>query len=220
MGLRLLVVDDHEVVREGLMATLGQRYDVAAAMPTGADALAWIAKDRADVALVDFRLPDTSGDVLCEMLRESAPDMAVVILTTYSSPEIARRALRAGACAYLTKAAGLPALHDVLGKLEQDTIDPPNPAAAGQIVDQLHELISRQAGDVQLTPQQESVLELASMGLTNREIGARLYISESTVRFHLQKLKTKFSARSKTDLIARAIRGGVIAPAPEDGAQL
>lgn len=216
MGLRLLVVDDHEVVREGLVATLGERYDVTAAISTGAEALDWIQTHEADVALVDFRLPDTSGDELCGRLREKAPDLAVVILTSYASPEIARRALHAGACGYVTKAAGLGALHDMLGKLERDATNPPSPGTADQIVDQLHELMSRQAEEVQLTPQQESVLELAALGLTNREIGTRLFISESTVRFHLQKLKTKFSARSKTDLIARAIRLGVIAPAPED----
>jgi DNA-binding NarL/FixJ family response regulator len=218
MPLRVLVVDDHEVVREGLMATLGQRYDVVAAVPTGAAALAWVQTGSADVALVDFRLPDTSGDALCRALREADPSLAVVILTTYSSPGVARQALHAGAAAYVTKAAGLPALYGALDNLERDGFDPPGPGAATQIVEQLHEMVSRHADDVTLTPQQMSVLELASVGLTNREIGARLYISESTVRFHLQKLKVKFSARSKTDLIARAIRAGAISPVPEDGA--
>ena len=83
------------------------------------------------------------------------------------------------------------------------------------IVGQLHDLVSRRADDMRLTPQQERVLELSAEGLTYREIGARLYISESTVRFHVQKLKAKFGARTKAELIARAIRSGALAPAAE-----
>jgi DNA-binding NarL/FixJ family response regulator len=214
--LRLLLVDDHEVVREGLVATLGKRYDIVGVVSTGADALTWAATGNADVALVDYRLPDTSGDVLCQALRQQAPDMAVVILTTYSSPATARRALNAGASAYVTKAAGLPALYNVLDRLEHGGFDTPGPAAATQILAQLHQPSSQHEGAILLTPQQESILELASLGLTNREMGAHLYISESTVRFHLQGLKTKFGARSKTDLIARAIREGAISPMAED----
>ena len=87
--------------------------------------------------------------------------------------------------------------------------------AAPQIVGQLHKLVSRRGDDTRLTPQQERVLELSAEGLTYREIGARLFISESTVRFHMQKLKGKFGARTKTELIARAIRSGAMAPASE-----
>jgi DNA-binding CsgD family transcriptional regulator len=85
-----------------------------------------------------------------------------------------------------------------------------------QIVSQLHALVSRRSGESRLTPQQERVLELSAEGLTYREIGSRLFISESTVRFHMQKLKAKFNARTKTELIARAIRSGAMAPAAED----
>jgi two-component system response regulator DevR len=206
MGLRLLVVDDHEVVREGLVATLGERYDVTAAISTGAEALDWIQTHEADVALVDFRLPDTSGDELCGRLREKAPDLAVVILTSYASPEIARRALHAGACGYVTKAAGLGALHDMLGKLERDATNPPSPGTADQIVDQLHELMSRQAEEVQLTPQQESVLELAALGLTNREIGTRLYLAEKTVKNHVTRILAKLGVQRRTQAALLASR--------------
>jgi DNA-binding NarL/FixJ family response regulator len=214
MGLSLLIVDDHEVVREGIVATIGQRYDVVAALPTGSDALNWAKSGNADVALVDFRLPDTTGDILCQQLREAMPGLAVVILTTYSSPEVGRRAARAGAIAYVRKSAGLPALYELLDRLETAI------ATDGQVpAGHRFQSPSDHDDSGRLTPQQESVLELAARGFTNREIGAQLYISESTVRFHLQKLKTKFSARSKTNLIALAIRSGAISPAPE-GADL
>jgi DNA-binding NarL/FixJ family response regulator len=213
--MRVLIVDDHELVREGLIATLGDRYEIVAAAATGAEALELARKTQPDVALVDLRLPDTTGEELCRSLREVTPATAIVILTTYVSDETVRQALQAGASAYVTKAAGLPELLSVLQSLEEGHASA-DPAAAAQIVTQLHALVARRMDAVPLTPQQESVLELAAQGLTNQEIGARLYISESTVRFHLQKLKKKFDARSKTDLIARAIRAGAISPAAED----
>ena len=211
---RILIVDDHEIVRAGLRATLGSRFVVVGTAATGAEAVEVAARTRPDVALVDLRLPDMTGDDLCRALRETVPEISVVILTTYVSDETVRRALQAGAAAYVTKAAGLPELLNALERLSRgegvnDT------TAAPQIVAQLHALVARRTDAAPLTPQQESLLELAAEGLTNEEIGARLHISESTVRFHLQKLKAKFDARSKTDLIARAIRAGAISPAPE-----
>lgn len=194
---------------------LSSRFTVVGAATTGAEAIELALRTRPDIALVDLRLPDMSGDEVCRRLRETVPGIGVAILTTYVSDETVRRALQAGASAYVTKAAGLPELLNVLDRLARGEVSG-DPDAAPQIVTQLHALVARRADSVPLTPQQESVLELAAQGLTNEEIGARLYISESTVRFHLQKLKAKFAARSKTDLIARAIRAGAISPAPED----
>jgi DNA-binding NarL/FixJ family response regulator len=213
--MRVLIVDDHELVREGLRATLSDRYEIVGAVATAAEAIADVRRTQPDVALVDLRLPDMTGDELCRVIREASPATAVVILTTYVSDETVRRALQAGAAAYVTKAAGLPELLTVLRRLEEGG-GGADPIAAAQIVTQLHTLVARRMDAAPLTPQQESVLELAAQGMTNHEIGGRLFISESTVRFHLQKLKKKFDARSKTDLIARAIRAGAIAPAPED----
>jgi DNA-binding NarL/FixJ family response regulator len=210
----VLIVDDHELVRQGLIATLGNRCTVVAAVGTAAAALDVVRNQRVDLALVDLRLPDMPGDDLCRALRDLSPSTAVVMLTTYMSDETVRRALHAGATAYVTKAAGLPELLSVLDqvKMGRNSLEG---KGADQIVAQLHALAARRVAAAPLTPQQESVLELAAQGLTNQEIGKRLYIAESTVRFHLQKLKPMFGARSKTDLIARAIRTGAISPAPE-----
>ena len=205
---RVLVVDDHEVVREGLIAALpAHGYEVVGAAATAADALSLARSSRPDVALVDLRLPDLSGDDLCRRLCDEVPGLAVIMLTTYLSEETVRRALHSGAAAYVTKAAGLPELLDALERTTSATAQA-DPGNASQIVRDLHELTARRMEAVPLTPQQESVLELAAQGMTNEEIGRRLFITESTVRFHLQKLKATFGARSKTDLIARAIRTG------------
>jgi DNA-binding NarL/FixJ family response regulator len=213
--LRLVIVDDHDIVRVGLQTAIGKRYPVVGAAATGAEALTLVTRALPYVAIVDLRLPDMRGEDVCRQILEVAPKTAVVILSTYQSEENVRSALAAGAAGYVTKAAGLPELMRVLSRLEAG--ETPNPGeCAQQTASRLRVLSEAQHDGVVLTPQQESILELAAQGNTNQEISGRLYISESTVRFHLQKLKKKLGARSKTDLIARAIRMGLISPALED----
>jgi DNA-binding NarL/FixJ family response regulator len=213
--VRVMVVDDHEVVREGLSAALSAdgQFEIVAAVPTAAAALSVATRARPDVALIDLRLPDKTGTQLCSELRRRFPHTAVVVLSSYVSEDTVRTAMEAGASAYITKAAGLSELRKALAEVVAVRDEE---AAPRQIVEQLHDLVSRRRGEARLTPQQERVLELSAEGLTYREIGGRLFISESTVRFHMQKLKGKFGARTKTELIARAIRTGAMAPAAED----
>jgi DNA-binding NarL/FixJ family response regulator len=212
--IRLLIVDDHEVVREGLAASLAadERFEVIAAAGSAADALAALRRIRPDVAIVDLRLPDMGGTELCRRLRERLPTTPVVMLSSYASEDTIRAAMAAGATAYVSKSAGLDDLRTVLERVVAGGPD----AAEPQIVEQLHGLLVRRDDSARPTPRQERVLDLVAEGLTYHEIGERLFISESTVRFHMQKLKTKFGARTKTDLIAKAIRSGFIAPANED----
>jgi DNA-binding NarL/FixJ family response regulator len=214
--MRILIVDDHEIVREGVRSVLSvdPRFDVVGEASNGKEALQCARRTLPDVALVDLRLPDMRGEELTREFTRHFPETRVVILTTYLSEETVRDALAAGAAAYVTKAAGLPELKSALERV-MDGEAAPGTAAGPQIVKQLHLLVSQRMSAVSPTPQQERVLELAAQGFTNSEIGQRLFISESTVRFHVQKLKAKFAARTKTELIAKAIRTGFIAPANE-----
>ncbi|MDO8187797.1 response regulator transcription factor [Conexibacter sp. JD483] len=217
--MRVMIVDDHEIVREGVRATLSNdaRIEVVGEAATGREALRLVRRTLPDVALVDLRLPDMRGEDLTRELTRDFPSTAVVILTTYLSEETVRGALDAGAAAYVTKAAGLPELMAALERIMEGGAAP-GAAAGPQIVKQLHALVESRMSGARPTPQQERVLELAAQGFTNQEIGNRLFISESTVRFHVQKLKAKFEARTKTELIAKAIRTGFIAPAGEAAA--
>ena len=216
---RLLIVDDHEVVREGLASALAadERFEIVGTAATGKEALQRARQTLPDIALVDLRLPDMRGEDLTREIRARFPSTAVIILTTYLGEGTVRSALDAGASAYVTKAAGLPELRAAIERVIEDGIGANGTTAAPQIVKQLHAVVASRMDDAIPTPRQEAVLELAAQGMTNGEIGERLYISESTVRFHVQKLKEKFSARTKTELIAKAIRTGFIAPALEDG---
>jgi DNA-binding NarL/FixJ family response regulator len=216
--VRIMIVDDHEIVREGLRASLSRApgIEVVGEASTGREALRRVRQTLPDIALVDLRLPDMRGEDLTLELTRDFPGTAVIILSTYLSEETVRGALQAGAAAYVTKSAGLPELMAAIERVRGGAAA--STAASGPlIVKQLHALVNERMAGTTPTPQQERVLELAAQGFTNHEIGERLFISESTVRFHVQKLKAKFEARTKTELIAKAIRTGFIAPAGEAG---
>jgi DNA-binding NarL/FixJ family response regulator len=215
--LRMLLVDDHEVVRNGLASALEQdpRFEVVASAGSGKEALERAQQTMPNVAIIDLRMPDTTGDELCADLRRKFPGIAVVILSSYLSEETVRNAVAAGATGYVTKSAGLPALREVLAEIAAGRRASGN-LGAPQIVHQLHQLAAKRSEGNLLTPQQQTVLELAADGLTYHEIGARLHITESTVRFHIQNLKNRLQVHSKVELIAKAIRSGIIRPAVED----
>ena len=195
------------------MATLTLHgYSVVGTASTAAEAVEVARSTLPDIALVDIRLPDLSGDQLCPVLKDVVPGISLIILTTYLSEEMVRRSLAAGAAEYVTKAAGLPELLAALDRVKSKP-QAGKPQHASGIVQQLYDVTAKRLQAVPLTPQQESVLELAAQGLTNDEIGRRLFITESTVRFHLGKLREAFAARSKTELVAKAIRAGAISPA-------
>lgn len=215
--LRTLIVDDHEVVREGLAATLDGSSEVVVvgSAGTGADALVVARRALPDLALVDLRLPDMTGTELCSRLRRVLPSISVIVLSGYLSEETVRGAFAASAAAYVTKSAGLHELRAAIRRVAAGRCRDAEEVPA-RVVEQLHGAACTRSGGWSPTPHQEQVLELAAQGLTNREIGNRLFISESTVRFHVQNLKQRFSARTRTELVARTIRLGVIAPALED----
>lgn len=210
---RVIVVDDHEIVREGLVAVLAQEPDLAivGTAATGGEATELARRTRPDVAIVDLRLPDMAGDALCRELRSLLPELAVIVLSSSLTEEGVRAALNAGASSYVTKAAGIGELRAALRS------DRP-PMTVSQIVGRLQEHVAErangQADGGAPTPQQAKVLRLAADGLTYREIGKRLVLSEATVRFHIQNLKVKYAATTKTDLVVRAIHLGLV-PAPE-----
>jgi RNA polymerase sigma factor (sigma-70 family) len=212
--LRLVIVDDHELVRTGFVATLAhdERFAVVAATGSAREGLAAARRLRPDVAVVDLRLPDMSGVELCRALRAELPGTPVIILSAYGSEDTVREAMDAGASAYLTKSADLDDLLDVLARMR----DADRATAEPQIAEHLRELLASRATDHEVSARQMRVLDLAAQGLTYDQIAERLCISRSTVRFHIHKLRERFGARTRTELIVKAVHAGVIAPPAED----
>ncbi|MEU2950739.1 response regulator transcription factor [Streptomyces xanthochromogenes] len=214
--LRVVVADDQAAVREPLAAVLGlaEDIDVVAAAADGSEVLAAVAAGPVDVVLMDLRMPVMDGIETTRRLGEEHPDVAVVVLTTFADDDSILGALGAGARGYLTKNAG-----------RQDITRAIRAAAAGQSVldrevqDRLLATARTKApaqGQVRgqslpedLTPREREVLALIGQGLPNRGIAERLFISEATVKTHINNLFAKADIRDRADAVRRAIEAGL-----------
>ncbi|WP_433503009.1 response regulator [Pseudonocardia halophobica] len=217
--MRVGIVDDHEVVREGLRLALTGTpelaVEVVAEAGSGQEARDLVRRHGMDVLLLDYRLPDATGDALCADLLGLRPSLRIVMLTSYLSEDVVQRCRSAGAAGFVTKAAGLDELRSVLGRIAAGE-DGGVVRSTSATVQRLY--AAAKPGDAGadarrvLTPQQERVLELAAEGYTYAEIGARLHLSVSTVRFHIRGVKERLGVRTRSQLIATAIREALIAP--------
>jgi two-component system NarL family response regulator len=200
---RVLVVDDHALLRTGVANIINQESDlrVVAEASNGLEAVAAFERHRPDVTLLDLRMPVMEGVEAVRQIRERDPNAKVIVLTTYDTDEDISRALKAGAKAYVLKdisADGLiGCIHDVLaGKTYLA------PAAAAKLA----EGVTR----VQLTPRELSTLRLIADGRSNKEIASELHISERTVKTHLGHLFDKLGVTSRTEAVKIATRRGLV----------
>ena len=223
----MLAADDQRVVREGLAMLLGLLPDVevVGTAANGEEALALAAELRPDVILMDLRMPKVDGVEATRRLRASHPEIKVVVLTTYADDRSVIDALRAGALGYLTKDAGAEEIQQALRRVAagQASLDP---------AVQLH-LIEAITGGAQesgppasaaelpgsaptpelpdgLTPREAEVLALIAAGLSNTEIAARLFVSEATVKSHVNHMLPKIGARDRAQAVGYAYRHGLI----------
>jgi DNA-binding NarL/FixJ family response regulator len=218
--IRVLVVDDQLVMREGLVALLSLVDDVQVVgdAGTGADALALLDSVEADVVLMDLRMPVMDGVEATRRITAAHPSVAVVVLTTYSDDESITTALQAGARGYLTKDAGRAEITAALRAVAagQSTFDAavsrrlvaalavPSPPPASPAVSS-----PPPAG---LTGREAEVLTLIARGLANADIAAALFIGESTVKTHINNLFHKIGVRSRPEAIRYAYSSGIVAP--------
>ncbi|MGY6021835.1 response regulator [Streptomyces spinosirectus] len=210
--LKVIVADDQAAVREPLAAVLGMSDDieVIAAAADGSEVLAAVAATAVDVVLMDLRMPVMDGIEATRRLSEEHPDTAVVVLTTFADDDSILAALSAGARGYLTKNAG-----------RQDIVRAIRAAAAGQSVldrevqDRLLATVRTrppapgQALPADLTPREREVLTLIGRGLPNRAIAQQLFISEATVKTHINNLFAKADIRDRADAVRRALAAGL-----------
>jgi two-component system NarL family response regulator len=202
--IRVLIVDDHKVVRVGLATMIGRERDmeVVAEAADGPAALAAYAAHRPDVVLLDLRLPDMDGAQIITRLRKSDPQAKIIVLTSYDSDEDIFRAVEAGARGYLLKGAfpeGI--LEEAIRTVHAGSRLIP-PAVADRLADRL--------GAPSLTPREIAVLELVARGLSNREIGAALSTSAGTVKTHLERVYAKMGVGDRTAAALMAVRRGLV----------
>lgn len=205
--IRVLIVDDHAVVRIGLRSLLGHTsgFRVVGEAATVAEAISAADQARPDVVLMDVRLPDGSGVDACREIKKSHPDIRVVMLTSYSDEEAIVGAVMAGANGYLLKQADSDQLTRAIREAAEgaSSLDP---RAAGALLNQFRELSAKQAEAelAGLTDRERRMLTLIAEGYTNRAIGDVLHLSEKTVRNHVSQLLRKLGFQRRSQAAAWA----------------
>lgn len=207
--IRILVVDDHPVVREGLIAILGDDPELAVCGQAGtaADAVAEGARLRPDVVVLDVRLPGATGVEVCKDLALSLPTTRVVMLTSFPNDGVMMDAFAAGARGFVLKESEPAVIRQAVHTVAEGATFA-DPKVAGKLV-ALATRGRRAKGPFDLTLQEMRVLELLPRGLTNHEIGDRLGIGENTVKTHLRNLMRKLGARDRVEAAAIALREGL-----------
>ncbi|WP_214324899.1 response regulator [Nonomuraea sediminis] len=207
MTVRVLIVDDHPIVRQGLCAVLATQPGLAvvAECGTGEEAVALAATIMPDVVLMDLRLPGLGGVEATEQIVAAGTATAVVVLTTYNSDGDILRAVAAGATGYLLK--------DASG---EELVAGIRTAAAGGTVlaaPVAAKLVTRMRGEAPaLTTREIQVLECAARGLSNPETGRELFISEATVKSHMMRIFDKLGVTDRTAAVTTAIARGILSP--------
>jgi DNA-binding NarL/FixJ family response regulator len=203
--LRLLVVDDHEVVREGLVAMLARRpnFQVVAEAGTAGDSIELARKFKPDLVIMDVRLPDGSGIEACREIRAEMPETKVVILTSYPDEEAVFSAIIAGASGYLLKqvrARDLVAALEAVGRGES-LLDP---AVTEKVLDRVRRVATSGANDdlAQLTAQEQKILLLVAEGKTNKEIAAEVFLSDKTVKNYVSSILSKLNLQRRAQAAA------------------
>ncbi len=211
--IRILVVEDHHVVRQGLVALLSvvDDLEVVAQAADGAEALEKFATHQPDVTLVDLRLPRLSGVEVIQRVRAGHPNARFIVLTTYDGDEDIFRALQAGARAYLLKGMTADTLVSTIRSVH---------AGKSHIPPVIAQRLAERMSTEQLTPREQDVLEQIVRGKSNKEIGTALDISEATVKTHINNLLGKLGVEDRTQAVTAAVQRGLVQLDPSSDLRL
>jgi DNA-binding NarL/FixJ family response regulator len=203
--IRIMIVDDHEVVREGLKAQLGRRegFEIVAQAGTVAQAIAEAARTEPDVIVMDVRLPDGSGIEACREIREARTETRVIMLTSYADDEAVFASILAGASGYVLKQTRVAALADAIAAVArgESLLDS---AVTQKVMERLRSANTRKTQDPldKLNEQEHRILLLIAEGKTNKEIAGEVYLSDKTVKNYVSNILTKLNLRRRSEAAA------------------
>ena len=201
--IRVLAVDDHPLLREGIAALIGSEEDMelVGEASNGREAVDLFRKYQPDITLMDLQMPEMNGIDAIGAIRGEFPDARIIVLTTHPGDSLVSRALKAGARAYLLK-----------GMLRKELSETIRAVHAGQkrMSSEVAAEIAEHATDNALTPREIDVLRLVAAGNANKEIGARLSLTEVTVKSHVQNILAKLGANDRTHAVTIALKRGII----------
>lgn len=201
--IRVLCVDDHLLIREGIAMMIANEADMelVGEAPTAHSAIQMFREKRPDVTLMDLRLPDFSGKDALIAIREEFPDARIIILTTFEGDVEVRRALKAGARGYLLKSMPPKVILEAVRHVH---------AGGKRIPEEVASHLAEHLGYETLSEREIEVLRRISSGNGNREIGLHLAISEETVKVHIKHIMEKLGAADRTQAVTIAVRRGIM----------
>ena len=201
--IRVMAVDDHPLLRDGISALIGNQTDMelVAEASTGREALELFRRHRPDITLMDLQMPEMSGIDAISAIRGEFPDARIIMLTTHAGDVQVSRALKAGARAYLVK-----------GLLRKELLETIRAVYAGQkrVSSEVAAEIAEHATDDALTPRETDVLRLVARGNANKAIADQLSLTEETVKSHIRSILAKLSANDRTHAVAIGLKRGII----------
>ena len=210
MTTRLVLVDDHRLLREGLRRSLTEEgFDVVGEAGDGEEAIGVIDAVRPDVVLMDVTMPNLGGVEATKRIHAQHPQIRIVMLTMHADADVVADALRAGACGYLTKDSSTEDIAEAI-RLAANGETAVSAKLAASMLGELRRLERGEDEDRLITNREEEVLQLIADGLSTPEVAQKLFISQKTVKNHLAAIYQKLDARDRTQAVVRAVRMGII----------
>ena len=212
MPIRLMIVDDHQMLREGLRRSMSEiGFDVIGEASDGDEAVTRATAQRPDVILMDVTMPRMDGVEACRQVKDVLPDTQIVMLTMHADQSVLADAIRAGASGYLVKDCSTDEIADAvrIAAAGQTAL---SPQLAATMLDEVRRMEEQERAqeDRLITKREEEVLQMIADGCSTTEVAEGLYISQKTVKNHLASIYQKLEARDRTQAVLQAVRMGIV----------
>lgn len=211
MTIRLMLADDHRMLREGLSRSMSEHgFDVVGEARDGVEAVNMAYNVNPDVILMDVSMPEMDGVEACRQVRAAVPGTKVVMLTMHADQEVLANAIRAGACGYLVKDCSTEEIAGAV-RMASSGETALSPQLAASMLDEVRKLDMAPTREERVvTKREEEVLQLIADGCSTSEVADQMYISQKTVKNHLASIYQKLDARDRTQAVLQAVRMGIV----------